>query len=250
MSELNSYVENYNKKKPLLLIFSSNEFLDRYKAKILTTFNSRAYSILQSMPNEIADVDNFNVLVYHRYFEQFDEYALNKCIELSMVKPIISLTNDYESKNITSFVDTNFDIVEILPNDPKNVILISCAKTQQTVRTLAKDLYKSALFRKSMNYAVSLNPDEIFILSTEYGLVSPYQAIKPYDTLIPSDGWKAWSKGIIDELNKYGIDTENDNFILLSGRKYYKYLLPLLRNVETPLDGLSIGRRLKILSEI
>ena len=119
MSELNSYVENYNKKKPLLLIFSSNEFLDRYKAKILTTFNSRAYSILQSMPNEIADVDNFNVLVYHRYFEQFDEYALNKCIELSMVKPIISLTNDYESKNITSFVDTNFDIVEILPNDPK-----------------------------------------------------------------------------------------------------------------------------------
>lgn len=250
MSELNSYVENYNNRKPLLLIFSSNELLDRYKAKILAIFNSRAYSILQSMPTETSDVNNFDVLVYHRYVEQFDEYALNKCVELSMVKPIICLTNDYEAKNVTPFADTNFDIVEILPSDPKKVVLISCSKQQVKGCHMAKDLYDSHIFRKSLQYAISLDPDEIFVLSTKYGLLPLCMTKKDYNVPKPENGWKLWSEKVLNEFKKYNLNPSRDLFVILAGKDYYQYLKTVIINIETPLEGLQTGYRLKKLNEL
>lgn len=133
----------------------------------------------------------------------------------------------------------------------KNIILISCVSKKLNQKSKARDLYISPLFKKNLNYAQKLQPDQIFILSAKYGLVDLEQVIEPYDLTLntmPAREVKRWADGVLRQLSER-TDLQRDQFIFLAGAKYRKYLVPHLNHVEVPFEGLTIGKQLQRLSE-
>ena len=102
-----------------------------------------------------------------------------------------------------------------------------------------------------MTYAKSLNPNRIYILSAEHGLLKLRDEIEPYDKTLNnmrSNEIKEWSKKVINQLNSL-TDLKNDEFTFLAGEKYRKYLIPELNNVKIPMKGLKIGKQLQWLTK-
>ena len=133
----------------------------------------------------------------------------------------------------------------------KKIILISCVKKKLKSPAKAKNLYISDLFKKSYRYAQLLNPDNIFILSAKYGLLEPEQIIESYDETLntkSSAEVKDWSKKVISSL-KEKIDLEKADVIILAGSKYYKYLLPYIKNYKLPLGNRRMGPRKSFLKK-
>ena len=115
----------------------------------------------------------------------------------------------------------------------------------------ARFLYTSPLFKKSLSYAQSLNPDAIYILSAKYGLVELDQEIEPYDLTLnhmSADQIKTWAARVLAQLSEKA-DLRQDHFIFLAGQKYRQYLLPKIKSYEIPLEGLPIGKQLQFLSK-
>lgn len=99
--------------------------------------------------------------------------------------------------------------------------IVECSKSKEQDSVCgyaAKWMYNSPLFQKSLAHAQK-HCDFVMILSSEYGLISPDDIIRPYDTQAESV-----------ELMYYG------------GKKK----LPKVTNV---LEGLFIGQRLQFLTE-
>jgi len=129
----------------------------------------------------------------------------------------------------------------------RKIVLISCVKTKLNHAALAKDLYVSQLFKSSLAYARSLNPDAIYILSAKYGVVKLDQEIEPYEMTLnkmPVDASKEWAKNVVIKLKEVA-DLEKDKIIFIAGEKYRRFLIPHIRNYEIPLKGLSFGNQLK-----
>jgi hypothetical protein len=132
----------------------------------------------------------------------------------------------------------------------KKIVLISCVSKKRPVKSKARDLYISPLFRKNLDYALKLKPDQIFILSAKYGLVSLDEEIEPYDLTLntmSAKEIKAWSIRVLSDLAGHA-DLEQDQFIFLAGAKYRKYLLCHLTHFEVPFEGLPIGKQLQQLT--
>ena len=83
-----------------------------------------------------------------------------------------------------------------------DLVLIGCVKTKRAMRSAAKDLYDSPLWRCRRKYTESLGAPW-FILSALHGLLDPDRCIDPYD-LAMSDlragARRAWSVRVLDEL--------------------------------------------------
>lgn len=133
----------------------------------------------------------------------------------------------------------------------KKIVLISCVSTKLPNRSKAKDLYISPLFVKSLEYARSLKPNAIYILSSKYGLLDLETVVDPYDVALrrmPSDQVRNWAQRVLLELAVCS-DIQNDHFIFLAGVPYRKYLIPYMNSYEIPMKGLPIGKQLQFLSE-
>ncbi|MFW6008312.1 MAG: DUF6884 domain-containing protein [archaeon] len=133
----------------------------------------------------------------------------------------------------------------------KQVVLISCVSKKKNKPAPAYELYDSTLFDKNLKYAKILNPDLIFILSAQYGVVPLDERIKPYDKTLnkmKKSERKQWANKVINQLKEYA-DLKNDKFIFLAGKKYRKYLLPEIEKYKIPLKGKRIGEQLSYLSE-
>lgn len=133
----------------------------------------------------------------------------------------------------------------------KKIVLISCVSKKLEKKSKAKDLYISPLFKYNLRYANSLNPDKIFILSAEYGLLDLEQEVEPYDKTFNSmkqNEIKAWAERVLSQLKEVS-DINNDKFIFLAGEKYRKHIIQHISDYEIPLKGLGIGRQLKFLKE-
>lgn len=131
------------------------------------------------------------------------------------------------------------------------VVLISCVSKKLPHKSKAQDLYVSPLFKKNLQYAKSLNPDKIFILSAKYGLLRLNEEIEPYDKTLNkmrSNEIKEWTNSILNQMRK-STDIENDEFIFLAGNNYRKFLLQHLKHYKIPMLGLSIGKQLQWLSK-
>ena len=129
------------------------------------------------------------------------------------------------------------------------IVLIPCVSKKQNKITKAKDLYTSPLFKYSLKYALSLTPDKIFILSAKYGLLDINKEVEPYNQTInklPQKEIKNWANNVLKDLNTK-TNLKNDEFIILAGENYRKYLLPYLSNYKIPLKGLGIGKQLQFL---
>lgn len=133
----------------------------------------------------------------------------------------------------------------------KNIVLISCVSKKLDRKSTAENIYISPLFKKNLTYAKSLNPNEIYILSAEHGLLKLTDEIEPYDKTLNnmrSNEIKEWSKKVIYQLNSL-TDLKNDEFTFLAGEKYRKFLIPELNNVKIPMKGLKIGKQLQWLTK-
>lgn len=131
----------------------------------------------------------------------------------------------------------------------KSIVLISCVSKKLPHQAKAEDLYISSLFKLNLQYACSLNPDRIFILSARYGLIDLDREIEPYDVTLnemSAAEVKKWADAIIKQLREVA-DLENDRFVFLAGKRYRKYLMPHISKYEIPIEGRGIGEQLHFL---
>lgn len=133
----------------------------------------------------------------------------------------------------------------------KRIVLISCVKTKLNHQALAKDLYISPFFKKSLKYANKLKPDKIFILSAKYHLLTLDKMIEPYELTLNKmriNDLKVWASIVIEKLSEE-IDLNNDEVTFLVGKNYRRFLIPEIRNYNVPMEGLSFGEQLKFLNQ-
>jgi len=141
------------------------------------------------------------------------------------------------------------------------IVLIACVSQKLNKKAKAKDLYTSQLFKYSLAYAHSLNPDKIFILSALHHLLDLEMEIEPYNVTlsnIPKSKRKEglivlsqaekieWGKKVVKMLSEQ-TDLQYDQFILLAGQEYIKPIKPYIKNLDDRLHGLRQGERVKYL---
>lgn len=132
------------------------------------------------------------------------------------------------------------------------IVFISCVSKKLSSRAVAKDLYTSDLFVKSLAYARSLRPDRIFVLSAKYGLVDIEEELEPYEQTLntaPASEKKRWAETVKEQMKAKDIDFDNDDVIFLAGKEYRKHLVPAFRKASIPMEGLRIGEQLRFLNE-
>ncbi len=130
------------------------------------------------------------------------------------------------------------------------IILISCVSKKQNKPAKAKKLYISPLFKKNLEYAKSLNPNKIFILSAKYHLLELDELIEPYNTTLnnmKNIDIKNWAEKVLQQLEQK-TDLTKDEFIFLAGERYRKFLIPKIKGYNVPMKSLGIGKQLSWLS--
>lgn len=130
------------------------------------------------------------------------------------------------------------------------IAFIGCVKTKKPVASKAIDLYDSALFRKSVEFARAQGATEIYILSAKHGLIHSDTVIEPYEeTLVGKSNrhLKRWAYKVIKQADTAGIKREEE-ILMLAGENYAKYLRMIYKNVNEPLKGLGLGMRLAFLN--
>ena len=128
------------------------------------------------------------------------------------------------------------------------IVILSCTKSKLDKPAPAQELYgASPMFRKTLEYGKSLQPDEMYILSAKHHLVPLNKELSPYDKTLkemPKDEKEKWAKETIDQMKSKGLDLEKDNFIFLTGSEYMKPLKQYIKNIEAPMEGKRLGERL------
>ncbi len=147
-------------------------------------------------------------------------------------------------------------------NHTKKIVLIACASRKGAKREKAKYLYKSHLFKSSLEYAYQQKPDKIFILSALHGLLDINTKIAPYNVTlcyVPKNKRKpglkiltqqeklAWRDKVLTKLGEH-CDLDRDIFIVLAGLEYIKPIKGCIKNLENPLNGKRQGERIKYLN--
>lgn len=110
----------------------------------------------------------------------------------------------------------------------KKIVLVSCVSKKKRGTHKAKDLYASSLFRKAYEYAESLNPDKIFILSAKYHLLDPEVIVEDYNKMLntfSSAERKEWANVVLEQMSKVGINLEQDEIIFLVGKNYWQEII-------------------------
>lgn len=149
------------------------------------------------------------------------------------------------------------DITSLPPAVPETapataVYLVSCVGKKRTQPSAAKSLYISEWFLKARRY-VEATGCPWFILSAEYGLVAPDQAIPPYERTLNTMSVRerrAWARRVEAQMN--ASLPRSERIVILAGQRYREFLMAYLigrvSHVEVPLEGLRIGEQLSWLS--
>lgn len=132
-----------------------------------------------------------------------------------------------------------------------DIVLVGCVKTKRKVRSAAKDLYNSHLWRCRRAYAECLGVPW-YILSALHGLLAPCRRIDPYElalTDLRAKAQRAWSARVLADL-KRRVPSIRDKLIEIhAGASYIDHGLEEgLRDagaaVHRPLAGIAgIGRQ-------
>lgn len=129
------------------------------------------------------------------------------------------------------------------------IYLVSCVGKKCSVATAARDLYRSAWFKKARNYAERTNC-AWFILSAEHGLVRPEQVIAPYEKTLnkmPATERRDWAARVSAQLAEAA--PQMDRAVFLAGHRYREFLMGPLQerhiSIDVPMLGLPIGKQLR-----
>lgn len=131
----------------------------------------------------------------------------------------------------------------------KRVILVTCGAQKKRGRHAARDLYIGSYYRACMEYAESLRPDHIFILSAKYGLLDLRRKISDYDETLNEMGVadrRKWALRVLEQIRDK-FNAGKVEYTILAGAPYWQYLVAKLENVQLPLKGLGIGKQLQFL---
>ncbi len=131
----------------------------------------------------------------------------------------------------------------------KRVVLVTCGAKKRTGRHAARDLYVGPYYRACLEYAESLRPDHIFILSAKYGLLDPARKISAYDETLNDmriADRRKWALRVLEQIRDK-FDAGIVTYTILAGAPYWRHLVPALRHVELPLKGKGIGKQLQYL---
>lgn len=133
-----------------------------------------------------------------------------------------------------------------------DIILIACGSKKRSHESEAQFMYISPLFRKSRDYAI-LSANHWYILSGKYGLLRPDSIIRPYDLSLKhldKREQRTWAKRVLESLQQ--VARRGDTVTFLAGLAYRRNLVPKLRelgySIDTPLEGMSIGKQMKWLN--
>ncbi|WP_456772122.1 DUF6884 domain-containing protein [Bradyrhizobium sp. USDA 4369] len=129
--------------------------------------------------------------------------------------------------------------------------LISCSKSKGGHRDIARDMYTSPLYRKSVQLA-ELWGIPFYILSAKYGLLHPSDLIEPYEQTLKTAS-KTERQDWAQRVDKQLRELPRKDFVVLAGDDYFAPLVeagsgaPL--NYFAPMRSLSLGTRLAFLNE-
>ena len=131
----------------------------------------------------------------------------------------------------------------------RRIGLVSCGKRKQGKSAQARDLYTSALFRKSRAWAEA-NCDAWYILSAQHGLLDPATHTAPYErtlNVFTTLERLRWAQCVYQQLHEAGLLHSGVEFVWLAGRRYKEHLGRFLVDYAQadPLHGLGIGKRLR-----
>ena len=133
-------------------------------------------------------------------------------------------------------------------SDPgKTICLVGCGKQKAPGRARAKDIYTSPFFQYKRQYAERFG-ESWFIISAKHHLLHPDKVIEPYDEALNGAGVttkKSWATIVYEQL--YQVISPNDTIVILAGKDYFEYLLPLLGcyKVLLPLKRLKQGGQMQ-----
>lgn len=130
-------------------------------------------------------------------------------------------------------------------------VFLSCVKSKQNKACEAQNMYTSDLFKKSLAFAKTLKPNNIYILSAKYGLLKLTDTIAPYNLTLNNmseKSRKAWAYKVYNQCVQEGIDF-NEEAVFLCGLNYRKYLITKFKNAKAPLKNLGIGKQLAFYKE-
>lgn len=132
------------------------------------------------------------------------------------------------------------------------IVLLSCTKSKLDHKAQAQELYSaSPMFKKTLEYGKSLNPDKMYILSAKHHLVPLTKVLEPYDKTLKEMSRKEkeqWAEETLKQMKSHGLNLDKDEFIFLAGSEYIKPLKPYLKNSQAPMEGKRLGERLKWLN--
>lgn len=133
------------------------------------------------------------------------------------------------------------------------VYLVSCVSQKREYACVARDLYISDLFRKARRFTEA-SGCQWFILSAEYGLVTPGQVIAPYERTLNkmrATDRRAWGERVAAQLAEAVPDLSL--VVFLAGKRYREFLASHLASrgveVSVPMKGLRIGEQLRWLGQ-
>jgi hypothetical protein len=131
--------------------------------------------------------------------------------------------------------------------------LVSCSSQKLERPAIARRLYSSPLFQKSLEYA-ERRCMAVYILSAAHGLVGVDDFIEPYNRRLGTKAERAqWGKRVVGELFQRDVKHHEDLFVL-AGEDYAGPLRSALRDVNwsgamyEPLRGMQVGERLAFLN--
>lgn len=131
------------------------------------------------------------------------------------------------------------------------VYLVSCVGKKQRHACKASELYTSQWFLKARAY-VQATHCLWFILSAEYGLLTPDRVVEPYDKTLnhmKRSERQEWARRVIAQMD--GELPPADQIVILAGKRYRELLIAYLRRradrVDVPMEGLAIGKQLQFL---
>lgn len=138
-------------------------------------------------------------------------------------------------------------------NSSRSLVLLCSANRKAPHPAPAVELYRSEFFRLGRSYAWTFEPEELFILSAEHGLVPAEQELLPYPMTMSALGQEgdlhAWGQLIATQLRQR-LQPERYRLVILGLRRFVAPLLREFPNAETPLLGMTMPQALNFLRSI
>lgn len=131
----------------------------------------------------------------------------------------------------------------------RRIAVVSCTGPTRPQSARARDLFVSPLFQELCAFA-DREADRWFLLDAEHGLLDPETVIAPTTKSIgrkESAARREWARRVIQQLVPVLDGVEQ--VLVLANARSREYLLDFLgengRQVEVPMDGLSLGEQLQ-----